>query len=67
MLCVIADGIEKDIQIGDFVQTTLFDSLAFQPHEILEVDESGLIVKIKYQEEEVVLNTSFISNVWRKI
>jgi hypothetical protein len=65
--CFISEGIEKQIQVGDFIETNLFSLNAYSLYEVVSIDESGLAVTILYLDQETVLSTSYILNVWRKI
>lgn len=67
MICLISDRVEKEIVIGDFIETSLFSSQAFQLYEVIAVDEEGQSSTIMLNSEEVILSCSFISNVWRKV
>lgn len=67
MICLISDRVEKEIVIGDFIETSLFSSQAFQLYEVIAVDEEGQSSTIMVNSEEVILSCSFISNVWRKV
>lgn len=65
--CKIFDGSEKEIMVGDFIETFLFSGTPYSLYEILSIDESGLYVNIAYMEHETTLSTSYITNVWRKL
>ncbi len=68
---IIKEGLEKDIQIGDFVEI-LGQELTYDPtdgyeYEVLGIDEDAQAVLVLLPECETWASAELIDHVWREI
>jgi hypothetical protein len=66
MIFKIEGDIEKEIEVGNFVETSLALHPSIKMFEVIELIDASS-VKIKSEEQEICLSAVFIFAVWRKI
>lgn len=68
---IIKEGLEKDIQVGDFVEI-LGQELPYDPtdgyeYEVLDMDEAAQAVLVLLPDSEAWASAELIDHVWREV
>lgn len=65
-MITISDGTEKECQIGDFVEVSLFSNGKNNLFEVFDIID-GQMFHIKLNEQDVFLSPFFVDAIYRKV